>query len=66
MEAGVEIPNNYSQLFLLPISFYATSAVLPSDVPGSMEMLPASGPRDTGSNVGRDLSVAGPCFFAAP
>ena len=49
-----------------PYQFYATSAVLPSDVPGSMEMLPASGPRDTGSNVGRDLSVAGPCFFAAP
>ena len=56
------------QLTLLSCSynthhFYATSAVLPSDVPGSIDMLPASGPRDTGMNVGTDISVAGPCFL---
>ena len=40
--------------------------VLPSDVPGSIEMLPASGFADTGTNLGSDPSVAGPCFFTAP
>ena len=40
--------------------------VLPSDVPGSIEMLPASGSADTGTNLGSDLSVAGPCFFTVP
>ena len=40
--------------------------VLPSDEPGSIEMLPASGFADTGMNLGSDLSVAGHCFFTVP
>ena len=48
------------------IIFIATSAILPSDVPGRIEMLPASGSGDNGTVVGTHLSVAAPGFCTLP